>query len=170
VKVLKWLDKNFERYLLNALLLLISVLLMFQVIMRYVFKNALAWPEELSRYAFVLSVFLSMSYCTRINLIFKLDFISSKLPLKLQKILDIIIWIITIVFFSYLLYYSFNVVNSAMITKQLSTALGMPISVLYSFTTLGFILTIIRSIQYLFDIIKSFNNKQQVIEFDKEVK
>lgn len=70
MRILKWLDKNFERVLLSFLLAVISCLMMLQIIMRYLFGNALAWPEELARYCFLASAYLCMGYCIKYNLLF----------------------------------------------------------------------------------------------------
>ena len=46
MRFLKWLDEHFEEYILSGLLVVISVVMMLQVIMRYVFNASLSWAEE----------------------------------------------------------------------------------------------------------------------------
>jgi C4-dicarboxylate transporter, DctQ subunit len=52
----------FEQYLAGVLLISVFLLLMLQVITRYIFNNSLSWSEELLRFLFVTMVYLSISY------------------------------------------------------------------------------------------------------------
>ena len=47
MKILKWLDENLEAFICGCLLSVLSVIMMLQVIMRYIFSTPLSWPEEL---------------------------------------------------------------------------------------------------------------------------
>ena len=67
MKILKWLDEHFEEYILSGLLIVIAVVMMLQVIMRYVFNASLSWAEEASRYAFVWSALVSIGYSIKEN-------------------------------------------------------------------------------------------------------
>ena len=49
-RLTEWLDKHFEETLLGIFLILITVIIFLQVVMRYVFSRALSWPEEFTRY------------------------------------------------------------------------------------------------------------------------
>ena len=49
MKVLRWLDKHFEECIMFANLWIIVCLSTIQIIMRYLFKNSLSWPEEMNR-------------------------------------------------------------------------------------------------------------------------
>ena len=53
MKVLRWLDKHFEECIMFANLWIIVCLSTIQIIMRYLFKNSLSWPEEMNRYLFI---------------------------------------------------------------------------------------------------------------------
>ena len=59
-KFLKWLDEDFEESILMIFLIVMSVVMMAQVIMRYFFKASMTWPEEFCRFMFVFSGFLSI--------------------------------------------------------------------------------------------------------------
>ncbi len=39
------------------------IIIFFQVIARYVFSNAFAWPEEVARFFFIICTFASINYC-----------------------------------------------------------------------------------------------------------
>ena len=62
-RVLQALDEHFEEWMLTLLLGAMAVIMLLQVIMRYVFNMALTWPEEACRYLYIWCCFLGISYC-----------------------------------------------------------------------------------------------------------
>ena len=154
MKTIKWLDANFERVTLMILLALISSLLMLQIVMRYCFSSALPWAEELARYGFVASAYLCMGYCMKDGVLFRIDSLFKLLPSKLQKIVDVIMWLISLVFFAYCAVQSVKVAFLAAESGMLSPALEMPVYYLYIVATLGFALAVLRITQHLIKIVK----------------
>ncbi len=146
-RAIKWLDENFEEKILAFFLALISLIIMFQVIMRYIFKAAQPWPEELARYCLVCSTMLSMGYCIRHNAMLRVDMLVKLLPKPLMRLMDIIIQLLSLALYSYLFYHSFFVVMMAKNSMQLSPAMQLPMYILYAFATVGFGLAVIRSAQ-----------------------
>ena len=63
---------------------------MLQVIMRYVFNNALAWPEELGRYTFILATYIGIVIMTRTSEHLKIDVLELLLGDKARVSLRII--------------------------------------------------------------------------------
>ena len=62
MKLIRWLDKNFELTILAVLLAVMSVLSFANVIMRYCFKSALSWSDEVCCYCLALSASPSIRY------------------------------------------------------------------------------------------------------------
>ena len=52
-KLLKILDEHAEDVLAVILMSAATLIIVIQVIMRYLFKNSLSWSEEMARYLFV---------------------------------------------------------------------------------------------------------------------
>lgn len=65
MKALKWLDHNLEEFLLTLFLVGMAVIMGIQVFSRFILKESLSWTEELTRYLFIWSGFLSVSYCSK---------------------------------------------------------------------------------------------------------
>ena len=65
MKIIRWLDDNLEEALLIALLVMMTLLMGLQVFSRYILNASLSWSEELTRYLFIWSGFLSISYCIK---------------------------------------------------------------------------------------------------------
>ena len=57
--MLKWLDENLEEFLMVALLIAMTVIMGIQVFARYALGASLSWSEELTRYLFILLVFMN---------------------------------------------------------------------------------------------------------------
>jgi len=67
---LNWLqkfDKSFEEVILGVLLVGMSIILMLQILMRAIVGHSLTWAEELARYFYVWSVFLSIGCTIRVG-------------------------------------------------------------------------------------------------------
>ena len=62
---LKLCFANFEEWTSAFLVGLMIVCLIIQVFIRFIFGSALAWTEELSRYAFIWAVYVGAALCVK---------------------------------------------------------------------------------------------------------
>ena len=154
MRVLKWLDEHFEEWTLVILLAVISLTLMIQVVMRYIFNASLSWSEEFSRYCFVWSTFLSVSYSIKKGSMLRIDIVIQYLPKSWRKAIDIVMEFIVLGFFAFLLFNSFAVVKRIGNSGQTSPALGLPMIVVYVSLIVGFALTCLRGIQKIFSLLR----------------
>ena len=63
-KFLLYLDEYLEEVVMTILLILMAVIMGIQVLSRYAFGMSLSWSEEVTRYLFIWSAFISVSLCT----------------------------------------------------------------------------------------------------------
>lgn len=166
MKVIKWLDEHFEEYLLVFLLMLISCIMMLQIVMRYAFNSSLSWPEEFTRYCFVWSAFLGISYSVKKGIMLRIDAVLNFMPNKVKSIVEILVQLVVLAFFGYLLINSTDVVKKIYASGQTSPAMGIPMYYVYVCTVVGFTLTVIRVIQSIAIMIKNMlnNNQSKLIE------
>ena len=155
--ILKWLDKNIEEFLMIIFLALMTCTMGLQIGMRYIFNNSLVWSEELTRYLFIWSAFISISYCIKNGISIKIDQFFNMIPKSAQKVIKIIENIIVLLFFIYVFKFSLEVVKATYLNHQTSPAMGLPIYLVRMSTVVGFFLCIIRLIQNLFKILKPSN-------------
>ncbi len=155
MKLIKWLDENFEETILVLLLMMIAVIMGVQVCARYVFGYSLTWSEEVTRYLFVWSAFLSLSYCIKKGISIKLEQIVMILPKKVQPIVKIISYAIELIFFIYMIPFAYSYLIATIDSGQVSPACGIPMYVIQVAPLVCFILASIRVIQR---IIIEFNN------------
>lgn len=153
MKFLKKLDQSLEEWILGVALIAMSVILLAQILMRALIGNSLTWAEEVARYFYVWSVFLSIGCTIRKRNILKVDLILDLLPKNLRKIMDVIIDLINVVLFAFLAYYSVATVQGVFASGQTSPALEIPMYIIYAIIPVGFVLASLRSIQKIyFDI------------------
>lgn len=152
--VIKWLDENFEEFILMVLLVLMTTVMGIQVVMRYIFNASLSWSEEITRYFFIWSSFISISYCIKRGTSIKIDQFIVLTPKPVQKIIRLIGKVILIFFFAFLFRYSINVVQAAMASGQKSPALGIPMYFIQSATVVGFFLSVVRLLQSFYESVK----------------
>lgn len=149
MKVIKMIDDNFEEVLLMLLLAVMAVIMGVQVVARYAFNASLTWSEELTRYMFIWSAFLSISFCIKKQVSIKIEQIVSMLPAKLHAIFKIIEKAVMLVFFVYMIKYAYGYLQASIASGQISPACRIPMYYIQVAPLVGFILTIIRLIQGL---------------------
>lgn len=151
MKVLKWLDESLEETILVVLLLIMSLAMGAQIVARYIFNSPLSWSEELSRFMFVWSGFLSISYCFKKQVSIKIEQVVSMLPKKIAAGFKIVEKLVMLVFYIYMTPFAWTYFNNAVSSGQLSPAMQIPMSIIYVAPLVGFILSIIRLLQGVFE-------------------
>ncbi|MBR4578083.1 MAG: TRAP transporter small permease [Oscillospiraceae bacterium] len=147
-KVLAFLDENLEEYIMAFLLGVISIVMMSQVIARYVFHHGFTWAEEVCRYCFVYSGLLSAGYCARKGISLRVDAIFNFFPKPVQIIIDLLSKLLIIFLYGFFFVKSFGLIAT---TNNFSTAMQLPMKYVYAAIPLGMGLGVIRCVQ---DLIK----------------
>lgn len=143
-KCLIWLNDNLEEFILLVLLAVISVVMMTQVFLRYIFSSPITWAEELCRYCFVFTGVFSAGYCIRKKAGIRVDVIINFLPKFMQVFLDYAGQVLMLALYAYLFYSSFSLISS---TTSVSPAMQLPVKYVYMAFPIGFGLGVIRVIQ-----------------------
>ena len=149
MNVLKKIDGKLEEFLMGAFLIGISFIILLQIVMRLM-KMSLSWPEEMARYLYVWSVFLSLAYTIRTRTNLRVDLVLNFFPKKLQNAMESLLQVVNSVFFSTLFYHSLNVVSSVKMSSQTSPALEIPMYLVYLIVPAGFLLAAFRAAQQIY--------------------
>ncbi|MBR5291876.1 MAG: TRAP transporter small permease [Clostridia bacterium] len=150
MKLIRWLDKHFEEYLMIFCLVTITLVMFIQVIIRKLpWIPALKWAEEFCRFAWIWSVFLSLPYTIKHSSMLRVTALRDVLPEGARRVLDVMVDIIIIAAMGMLLYYAVPLVKDRYLSGETSPAMNWPIWVMYSFMILGFGLGVFRGIQRL---------------------
>ena len=159
MKIVKWLDEHVEEVFLVTMLVLMTVVMVLQIMMRYVFGTSLSWAEEVTRYMFVWSGFISISYTLKNQTAMRLTVAVAAMPRKIRHYTLLFQYMLMLVFFSFMSYVAVIQMGSM---RQVSAALEIPMNFVYVSTVIGFVLTSVRCIQALVFILKNFNKKHDL--------
>lgn len=128
-------------------LLITSIIIFVNVILRYFFSSGIVGSEELVRYLMIGMVFIGGSTLILDNEQLTMDALISYLPKYLMSIASILVSFIGILFSIALTFYSFNVILN--LSMSVTPALQIPSYIPYLFIPIGSLLTAIRFIQRL---------------------
>lgn len=152
MKLIKWIDNHIEEMILVALLVAMAVILLLQIIMRRVVGSSLSWAEEVTRYMFVWSGFLSISMTIRDKTAMRLTLFVEAMPRLIRHVITIGFYIVMLLFFSYMTIVAFVQLGSM---NQTSAALQIPMVTMYIAPFLGFALSSVRCIQEIWITVRT---------------
>ena len=160
MKVIKWLDLHFEEAILVFLLIVIACVELLQVICRNIpFIPSLTWAEELCRFAWIATVFLSLPYTIRTSNMLRVSVLLDSLPDKLHNFLNILVDILTGSMMGVLAYNAVAVMMRIYASGETSPAMLWPMWIMYLIVVIGFVLGLARSVQMVVIHIIHFNER-----------
>ena len=130
----------------NAVIILglsaMFLILLAQVIMRYVFSRPLTWSEEAARFIFVYVSFIGISYAYRQKGPIRMEVVVNLFPQAVRRGLEVLINLGTIALFCYMIPFSFRFIGIQAGVK--ATATHIPMSIVYIALPLGMALSCVR--------------------------
>ena len=156
--VVEWIAKAF----LAVTGIAMVVVLFYQVVMRYCFHSAAAWPEELARYLFIYDVMVAASIAVRRNSHLQIDALIGRMKPKTKAIFTIGSTLIGMVFLFFLLKYSFAMVKTG--KRTMCMALPFSMAVPYSCIPVGVIMMLLTSVEVIFRNIGIVSGKSEEAE------
>lgn len=160
MKLINWLDHNFEKYVASILFILFTGLMILNVIMRFIFQNALAWASEAVLTLFVWFVWFTVSYAFKERAHIKVTAIVGLLPEKVQKVLQLIVNIAMLVFFVMIMKTGIELLGHYSVKGKTALLLKYPMWVFYLSAPVGVGLSIFRIIQNSYKDFKTLKNKE----------
>jgi TRAP-type C4-dicarboxylate transport system permease small subunit len=145
--ILKWLDQYIEEFFLVIMLIAMSVVMGIQVFSRFILGASLSWTEELTRYLFIWSGFLSVSYCTKRCISIKIEQFIANFSRRKKAVVKVVNHTIELIFFIYMIPFAYSYMMSAVESGQVSPALGIPMYYVQAAPLVSFILVAFRIIQ-----------------------
>lgn len=145
--ILHFLDEYLEEVVMTILLILMAVIMGVQVLSRYAFGMSLSWSEEVTRYLFIWSAFISVSLCTRKCISIKIDQFVKMFSMRGRALFNIVNLAIQFVFFVYLVPYAWRYLMTTIESGQVSPACGIPMYYIQSAPLICFALCAFRIAQ-----------------------
>lgn len=157
---IKWLDDHLEEAFLVICLVLISVVMMAQVVVRKIPGiQPLTWAEEFSRFLWIMSVFVSLAYTIRKESMLRVGVVLDLFPVIVRKVVGICVDIVVIAMMGICAVNSVGVYNKIVASRELSPAMQWPMAGVYIFMLIGFFLATARGVQMLIIHIRHFGDK-----------
>jgi C4-dicarboxylate transporter DctQ subunit len=147
-----WLNRisdKVEKGFLAGAIIVCSLLLFVNVVMRYVFLLPIYWAEEFVRYLMVWMIFIGASQVTLWGGHVAVDIVPRVLSKRGNAILAFIVNVICILFCILLAYLSLKQMLRVMRADQISPALEIPMWIAYLSIPAGTVLMLIRFIQQI---------------------
>lgn len=160
MKVLHWLDDNLEKAMLMIFLVVMTIAMGMQIIARFVFNSPLSWSEELSRFMFVWSGFVSISYCLKKGIAIRIEQVRDFFPEKIKTVFNLIVWVILLAYFVYMIPNAYDFFYQAVKTGQKAPAMQIPMSLIYVAPVSGFALAVFRLIQNILHDIRKLVHRE----------
>lgn len=158
MRVIKWLDKHFEEAILMVFLVLIACVTLIQVICRNVpALPVLTWPEELCRFLWIATVFLSLPYTIRTESMLRVTALIDVMPWKVRNIVNIVVDVVTFFVMAVLTNAAYTVFLRIVDSGETSPAMVLPMWIMYLIVLIGFVLGALRSVQMFVIHVKNIN-------------
>lgn len=161
MKIIRWLDKHLEESLMIVLLAIITTVMIFQVILRYLFRSPLFWAEEFCRYGLVWSTFISIGYCVRYRINLHVDLLDHIMPHTVKIVVQYLIRLVCLFFYVVFFWGAWQYHLQSVAANQLSAAMQIPIAVLQVIIVPGTLLGVFRQIQDIVLYTKSLRKQDQ---------
>lgn len=147
MKIIQWMNKNLEECLMITLLAAMTLIMGIQICARYLFNYSLSWSEEITRFLFIWAGFLSISYCTTKCISIKIEQLILQLKPRMRTFVKVINHSVELLFFIYLLPFSWSYLEKAITSQQTSPACNLPMYFVQSAPFVCFLLAAFRILQ-----------------------
>ncbi|MCL2851874.1 MAG: TRAP transporter small permease [Defluviitaleaceae bacterium] len=146
---------EFIKYMLVVLLVLMFSITFIQVVMRYVFLNAIPWAEEAVRFMFVWASFIGAAIGIKEKIHIGIDLVTARLPQKAQRVTSTVVYFIIMWLAYYMVTAGWEFTRFT--HAQLSPALTIPMSYVHVAIPISGVLIIIYSSIEVFKLWKKPN-------------
>lgn len=162
-KVLQILNK-IEENSASSLLIITSLLVFVQVILRKGFNYSISWSEEVSRMMIAWFIFIGSSMAVKENAHVSMDVLASILTGRVKIVIEIMVNIVNIIFCIVMINAGIGMIKSAIEIGSMATSVRIPLYIPYASVPVGISLMLLRYIVIL------INRFQELINFGKGVK
>lgn len=149
--------EKIEKAILVITIALMVLVMLYQVILRYVFSQANSWSEELTRYLFILNVMLASAIAVRRNSHLQIDILLNKMKPKTRAVFTLISTLVGLVFMGYLLKASIDICFYTQ--RNISAGLHISMSIPYAVIPVGVALMMLASVEVILKNIHAITHR-----------
>ncbi|MDR0576508.1 MAG: TRAP transporter small permease [Candidatus Accumulibacter sp.] len=155
------------KFFVAAQLMLMTVFIFYQIIMRYVFNDAPEWTEEISRYLFIWSSFFAAGMGVREHIHIGIDAAVNLLPPAARRVTQYMVALIILCLGAFLTWYGWKVVGIT--HTQMSPAAGISIGIVYAAAPCMGMLMVLFSALDIVELFRRRDGKRDGGDAAKEV-
>ena len=146
MKVLKFIDEQFEKWFLIASLIVMVLVTFMQIVLRW-FNAATVWAEEFSRYVMLYQVWVGASYAVHEDAHIRITALIGKLSGGRRRGMDLVVLTLWLLFALWLTVEGCVLVGKIAAMGQVSSAMRIPMTIPYASVPIGGALMTIRLVQ-----------------------
>jgi len=132
-----------------------------QVLFRFVFASPLSWSEELVRYVFIWSVFLTAAIGFNLNSHISIDFLTTWYPPRLQRMVALVSWGCVILGVVVVFVLGMQLIQSPSVWLQKSPAMEISMTVPYAAIPVGCVVMMVNILRAAW---RTWQGKQAPVE------
>jgi C4-dicarboxylate transporter DctQ subunit len=157
MKVLKFIDEQFEKWFLIASLIVMVLVTFMQIVLRW-FNAATVWAEEFSRYVMLYQVWVGASYAVHEDAHIRITALIGKLSGGRRRGMDLVVLTLWLLFALWLTVEGCVLVGKIAAMGQVSSAMRIPMTIPYASVPIGGALMTVRLVQ---KIVERLRNTQE---------
>ncbi|MFB5660464.1 TRAP transporter small permease [Alteribacillus sp. HJP-4] len=142
---------NLEEYFGFFTLMLATLLIFVQVVMRYVFNESIMWSAELARYLIIWFIFIGSSIAVRERAHAKVDVLITYVPTFYKKLLEIAASFTAIIFCGFIFISGIQTIDNVTQFANYTPALRLPMFIPYLAIPVGAVLMGLRFFQLIWE-------------------
>lgn len=137
---------HYSKIFLVLLLSVLSIVIIAQVLSRTFLGFSIVWSEELARYLLVWLTFIGASIALRNKELVGLDLLETKLSVRLNEVLKLVVHVLVLVFLAYTTYYGIEMATSSGVAGQQSPTMKFSMTYVYLAIPTGTFLMLIHTV------------------------
>jgi TRAP-type C4-dicarboxylate transport system permease small subunit len=162
----KFIFENIEEIVASLLFIVTLVLVIINVLTRYVFRTGIPWAEEMATSCFVWTAFIGSAACYKMRAHVGVDILVNKLPLRTQNVVKIIVDIMMAFLCAYLFYLSCIYLKRSY--RKPTAILGVSSAWVSSSLAISFVDMAVWSVIFIFRDLKSIREHGRVLGPEEE--
>lgn len=159
MKVLKFIDEQFEKWFLIASLIVMVLVTFMQIVLRW-FNAATVWAEEFSRYVMLYQVWVGASYAVHEDAHIRITALIGKLSGGRRRGMDLVVLTLWLLFALWLTVEGCVLVGKIAAMGQVSSAMRIPMTIPYASVPIGGALMTIRLVQKIVERLRNTQDEE----------
>lgn len=152
--------------LVGVILAIMSIIIIYQVLSRFIFSLPLSWSEETARFLMAYATFFGAALALRSQSLIGVEAVSERLSFKARRMMKTAVYSISIIFFIILIIKGIEMMGR--VHLQVSPALQIPMSIPYAAIPIGSALLIMNSIAVIIELYLQKDMEQTVDSYSEQ--